>query len=98
MLAIRSCGTKSLGSGAVDERSEPQRGGTVRRAADAIKWKIEDKTQTPARSPLAIEHIIQDSGTPRIGATSLRSVDYVKSLSSTSELGLKKVTPHNIWQ
>ena len=51
MMADRSCGTKSLGSGAVDERSEPRRGGTVRRAADAIKWKIEDGTQSPARSP-----------------------------------------------
>jgi hypothetical protein len=33
-------GTKPLGSGAVDERSEPRRGGTVRRAADAIKMGL----------------------------------------------------------
>jgi hypothetical protein len=37
---IWDMGTKPLGSGAVDERSEPRRGGTVRRAADAIKMGL----------------------------------------------------------
>jgi hypothetical protein len=38
--AAQKIATKPHGSGAVDERSEPWRGGTVRREEDAIKWKI----------------------------------------------------------
>jgi glycosyltransferase involved in cell wall biosynthesis len=64
--AAQKIETKPLGSGAADERSEPRRGGTVRRGADAIKWELEEGTRSPVQSPLAIEHIIQDGGTPGI--------------------------------
>ena len=33
-------GTKRLGRGAVDERSEPRRGGTACREASAVKWEL----------------------------------------------------------